>query len=167
MSSCSVHTPLATRACLNADVKSHPDLPLPARASPAHLLPPSHPPSSALLLILACPFCAFFLAARTIATLSLMGYPGHLHSRLRMVALQRAPSSSHSSSLNQSQASGTFLYFLDDDNCLKPHALATLLSAAQASGAHVLTSPNEKWPRKPSLALILPPLDPTTNPNKR
>lgn len=38
-----------------------------------------------------------------------------------------------------------FLYFLDDDNALKPHALRTLLGAALASGAHVLTSANEKW----------------------
>ena len=41
---------------------------------------------------------------------------------------------------------GEFLYFLDDDNVLKPHALATLLRAAVASGAHILTTPNEKWP---------------------
>ena len=41
---------------------------------------------------------------------------------------------------------GEFLYFLDDDNALKPHALATLLRAAVASGAHILTTPNEKWP---------------------
>ena len=40
---------------------------------------------------------------------------------------------------------GEFLYFLDDDNALKPHALATLLRAAVASGAHILTTPNEKW----------------------
>ena len=42
-------------------------------------------------------------------------------------------------------ASGKFLYFLDDDNCLKKHALHTLLAAAAATGAHVLTSANEKW----------------------
>jgi len=41
---------------------------------------------------------------------------------------------------------GEFLYFLDDDNALKPHALSTLLRAAVASGAHILTTPNEKWP---------------------
>jgi len=43
-------------------------------------------------------------------------------------------------------ARGEFLYFLDDDNALKPHALSTLLRAAVASGAHILTTPNEKWP---------------------
>ena len=39
-----------------------------------------------------------------------------------------------------------FLFFLDDDNAIKPHALLTLVRAARATGAHVLTSPNEKWP---------------------
>ena len=43
-------------------------------------------------------------------------------------------------------ADGRFLYFLDDDNCLKRGALATLLHAAHTSGADVLTSPNDKWP---------------------
>lgn len=43
-------------------------------------------------------------------------------------------------------ASGEYVYFLDDDNILKPHALYTLLLAAAATRAHILTSPNEKWP---------------------
>jgi hypothetical protein len=43
-------------------------------------------------------------------------------------------------------ASGRYLYFLDDDNCLKVGSLRTLLLAAAASGAHVLTSINDKWP---------------------
>lgn len=43
-------------------------------------------------------------------------------------------------------ATGEFLFFLDDDNYLKPHALHTLVGAARASAAHVLTSLNEKWP---------------------
>jgi glycosyltransferase involved in cell wall biosynthesis len=44
------------------------------------------------------------------------------------------------------RARGLFLVFLDDDNLLKPHALATLVGAARASGADILTMPNEKWP---------------------
>lgn len=43
-------------------------------------------------------------------------------------------------------ATGAFLFFLDDDNALKPHALATLLGAAAASRSHILTCVNEKWP---------------------
>ena len=43
-------------------------------------------------------------------------------------------------------ARGRYLYFLDDDNCLKRYALSTLLWAAAASHAHILTSVNEKWP---------------------
>ena len=42
-------------------------------------------------------------------------------------------------------ASGMYIYFLDDDNCLKRHALHTLLTAAAVTNAHVLTSFNEKW----------------------
>lgn len=42
-------------------------------------------------------------------------------------------------------ASGSYLYFLDDDNCLKRHALSTLLLAASVTNADVLTSLNEKW----------------------
>ena len=44
------------------------------------------------------------------------------------------------------QARGEFLFFLDDDNYLKRHALMTLTHAARASGSHVLTTLNEKWP---------------------
>ena len=40
-----------------------------------------------------------------------------------------------------------FLVFLDDDNFLKPHALATLARSAELSHAHILTMVNEKWPR--------------------
>ena len=43
-------------------------------------------------------------------------------------------------------AHGEFLYFLDDDNCLKPHALSSLVDIAILTGSHVLTSANEKWP---------------------
>ena len=45
-------------------------------------------------------------------------------------------------------AAGEFLFFLDDDNCIKPHALATLVRASRLTGAHVLTSLNEKWPSR-------------------
>ena len=45
-------------------------------------------------------------------------------------------------------ATGEFLFFLDDDNCIKRHALATLVRASRATGAHVLTSLNEKWPSR-------------------
>ena len=45
-------------------------------------------------------------------------------------------------------AAGEFLFFLDDDNCIKPHALATLVRASRSTGAHVLTSLNEKWPSR-------------------
>jgi GT2 family glycosyltransferase len=56
-------------------------------------------------------------------------------------------------------ATGRYLYFLDDDNCLKRHSLLTLLHAAASARAHVLTSVNDKWPQSTP-----PPVndDPTT-----
>ena len=68
--------------------------------------------------------------------------------RSRKWLLLRRPSRYLGAARNEAarHASGTFLYFLDDDNCLKRHSLHTLLAAAAASGAHVLTSVNEKWP---------------------
>ena len=62
--------------------------------------------------------------------------------------LLRRPSRYLGASRNEAarHAQGRFLYFLDDDNCLKRHSLLTLVTAAQISGAHVLTSFNEKWP---------------------
>jgi len=38
-------------------------------------------------------------------------------------------------------ATGEFVFFLDDDNYLKPEALETLVLAAQATGADILTTP--------------------------
>ena len=42
-------------------------------------------------------------------------------------------------------AAGKFLFFLDDDNCLKPHALSTLLHVARVTSADILTVVNDKW----------------------
>ena len=71
----------------------------------------------------------------------------------RPQTLLRRPSRYLGAARNEAarHASGLYLYFLDDDNSLKPHALITLLAAAAASAAHVLTSVNEKW------ASLLPP----------
>ena len=81
-----------------------------------------------------------------VSTLTRLGYWPEMQEG-RWLLLRR-PSRYLGAARNEAarHATGRFLYFLDDDNCLKRHTLRTMLWAAAVSRAHVLTSVNEKWP---------------------